>query len=282
MRAVALGGGHGTAVVLRALMRIADNVTGIVSVADDGGSSGELRHVLGIPAVGDLRRCLSATSSSDSPLATQFEHRVAGGRHPLGNLVLAAATLEEGNLERAVERVGFLLGCTASVLPATNESVDLVAETSVGTIQGQVRVHGRSDVRRVAIAPPSAAASPRVLQSIADADLIVIGPGSFFTSVLAAAVTPGIAHAIRTSRARVVFVSNLRPEIPEAVGLSLQNQLTLLEDHEIRLDAVLCDVRLTAPEAIHPAPVVRDLSDSTGQFHDPEKVAQALVALMAN
>ena len=282
MRAVALGGGHGTAVVLRALQRISKDVTGIVSVADDGGSSGELRRLLGIPAVGDLRRCLSATSGKGSPLAAQFEHRIAGGLHPLGNLILAAATLEHGNLALAVERVGSALGCTATVLPATDVAVDLVAETSDGTIQGQVRVHGRSDVQRVAITPRSATAAPRVLQSIVDADLIAIGPGSFFTSVLAAAVTPGIAEAIRTSRAHVVFLSNLRPEIPEAVGLSLQNQVTLLRDHGIRLDTVLCDERIAVPPATHPTPVARDLSDSTGRMHDPEKVAQALVALMAN
>lgn len=282
MRAVALGGGHGTAVVLRALQRISQHVTGIVSVADDGGSSGELRRLLGIPAVGDLRRCLSATSSTNSPLAAHFEHRIAGGLHPLGNLVLAAATIEEGNLTRAVDRVSLALGCTVTVLPATVDAVDLVAETSVGTIEGQVRVHGRSDVQRVAVTPRSAAAEPRALRSIADADLIAIGPGSFFTSVLAAAVTPGIAEAIQTSRGRVVFLSNLLPEIPEAVGLNLQNQVSLLREHGIRLDAVLCDERVAVPPATHPLPVVHDLCDSTGRMHDPEKVAQALAALMAN
>ena len=282
MKAVALGGGHGTAAVLQALCQLSDDVGGVVSVADDGGSSGELRERFGIPAVGDLRRCLSATGDQSLTLTKVLEHRFGEEHHPLGNLLLAAATIEEGTLEAAVDRVSQMTGSSVELLPATCERVDLVAETSTGVVSGQVNVHGRGDVMKVSLSPITAKASLRVVEMLRAADLIVVGPGSFFTSVLATVVTPGVAEAISASHAQVVFLVNLRPEIPEAVGLGLQQQLFLLQNHGINPDDVLCDEHLDVSDVTLATPVVNALADPTGVNHDPEKVARALRALMAN
>lgn len=282
MRGVALGGGHGTAVALQALNLFCDDVTGIVSVADNGGSSGELRRVLDIAAVGDLRRCLSATGDPSRPLTSLLESRLGRGQHPLGNLLLAMAVIEFGSLERAVTRVATMVGSTVRLLPATGEKVDLRAETPSGTVNGQVDVHGRSDILTVSLVPHSPFVPPSVREALLGADLIVAGPGSFFTSVLATLVVPGVLEAISASSARFIFIANLRPEIPESVRLGLPGQLQALQEHGITPDVVLCDNQSDWRSVQTAKPVVASLADASGVAHDPHKIARALTALMAN
>src|SRR5687768_10262566 len=198
-RVVAIGGGHGTAVTLAAVRRYAGEVTAVVSVADDGGSSGKLREALGIPAPGDLRRCLVALSDPQAnPLAAAFEHRFDDG-HALGNLVIAALTAATGSFVAALAEAGRLLGATGTVLPATVDPVVLKAVAEAGEVEGQVNVAKTRRIAYVGIVPPDAHPPQEALDAVADADQLVLGPGSLFTSVLATATVPAIRDALAAS-----------------------------------------------------------------------------------
>src|SRR3984957_1479039 len=192
-KVVAIGGGHGLAGSLRAARRYAGTLTGIVTVADDGGSSGRLRRELGIVPPGDLRMCLVALANEDAEpaksLALAFEHRfeadeVAG--HALGNLLIAALVASSGNLQEALDTAGTLLGAEGRVVPAASEPVVLKADAPSGGIRGQPAGHRTAGIERVSLIPADVAAPPEAVQAISEADQIVIGPGSLFTSVLAA------------------------------------------------------------------------------------------------
>ncbi len=190
---MAIGGGHGTAVTLRAARCYAGTLTGVVSVADDGGSSGRLRELLNVVAVGDLRKCLVAVADEDSALAVAFERRFDEGElsgHALGNLILAGLIDATGDLVDGVREAALLLGACGDILPATTERVVLKAEAAEGTVAGQVAVMGTGDIRTVSLVPDDAQPPPLVVERIAEADQIVIGPGSLFTSVLAAVAVP--------------------------------------------------------------------------------------------
>ena len=192
-RVVAIGGGHGLAQTLKAVRRYAGELTAVVSVADDGGSSGRLRELLGIPAPGDLRRCLSALLPEGSPLVEALEHRFGSGAlagHAFGNLFIAAMALATGDFVSGVEEAGRVLGAVGRVLPATELPVVLKAQTAGGEIIGQVRVMTSDEIATVSLVPPDPAPPPAVIEAIAGADQIVLGPGSLFTSVLAACVVP--------------------------------------------------------------------------------------------
>ena len=219
---VAIGGGHGTAVTLKAARRYAGTITGIVSVADDGGSSGRLRELLNLVAVGDIRKCLAALSDDDSILAAAFERRFEEGElsgHALGNLILAGLIDAAGDLLLGVQEAARLLGAHGDVIPATSECVVLKAEAGSGTVAGQVAVKGTSGIERVSLVPDDAQPPPLALERIGQADQIVIGPGSLFTSVLAAVAVHGIAEAVASADAPVVYVCNLRGEVPETRGV---------------------------------------------------------------
>ena len=200
---VAIGGGHGTAVTLKAARRYAGSLTGVVSVADDGGSSGRLRELLNVVALGDLRKCLVALADEDSALALAFERRFEEGElagHALGNLILTGLIDATGDLVLGVREAAQLLGAHGDVLPATAEPVTLKAESAQGTVAGQVAVMGTCDIRQVSVVPDDAAPPPLALERIAEADQIVIGPGSLFTSVLAAVAVRGIAEAVASAQ----------------------------------------------------------------------------------
>ena len=205
-RVVAIGGGHGLAQTLKAVRRYAGELTAVVSVADDGGSSGRLRELLGIPAPGDLRRCLSALLPEGSPLVEALEHRFGSGAlagHAFGNLFIAAMALATGDFVSGVEEAGRVLGAVGRVLPATELPVVLKAQTAGGEIIGQVRVMTSDEIATVSLVPPDPAPPPAVIEAIAGADQIVLGPGSLFTSVLAACVVPAIREGLRAARGGV-------------------------------------------------------------------------------
>jgi uncharacterized cofD-like protein len=283
MRAVAVGGGHGTAVTLRALRLLTDEVTGIVSVADNGGSSGRLRAMLDVAAVGDLRKCLSALADPRNPLAQHFEHRYSAGElegHAVGNLLLAGLVDATGNLETSVAVVGRLLEITGRVLPAATEGVTLVARTGEGRTVGQTEVSASASIYRIMTEPRSVAAPESAREALLRADLVVIGPGSLFTSVLAACVVPGIGDALARTGARRVLVTNLHEQVPETAGYSPSDQLAAVQRHGVGVDVVLVnsgsEVQLDGPET-----VVADLAGPNGRVHDPEKLARALGGLVA-
>jgi uncharacterized cofD-like protein len=241
---VAIGGGHGLAATLRAVSTFTDDVVALVSVADDGGSSGRLRQLLHIMPPGDLRKCLVALAEPGSLLATAFAHRFAEEElagHALGNLVIAGLMEAADDPVRGLDEACRLLGARGRVLPATTEPVVLKAESIGGPVAGQVAVMGTDGIQRVSLVPGDAAPPADAVKALAAADLIVIGPGSLFTSVLAAVAVPGIRDAISRSEARTAYVCNLRPQHPETSGFDLGMHLAALEAHGIVPDVTLHD-----------------------------------------
>jgi len=281
---VAIGGGHGTAVTLRAAVRYSGDVTAIVSVADDGGSSGRLRKLLDVVALGDIRKCLVALADEHAPLATAFEHRFEEGElagHALGNLVLAGLVGATGDLVEAVDEAARLLGAKGRVLPATTEPVVLKADAWEGEVEGQVAVSKAGRIRSVSLVPGDAGPPPCALEAIASADQVVIGPGSLYTSVLAAAAVPQVAAALRSTAAQRVFVCNLRPQIPETASYDVGRHVSALAAHGIPIDRVLCDRSAGMPMGIVSVPVTDvALVDPAGRVHDPGRLAEALAGLL--
>jgi uncharacterized cofD-like protein len=284
-RVVAVGGGHGTAVTLRAALRYADDVTGIVSVADDGGSSGRLRELLDVVAVGDLRKCLVALAAPGSALAVAFERRFAEGElagHPLGNLILAGLIGTLGDLEDAVAEAGRLLGARGRVLPATTARVVLRATGADGHVMGQVAVGHASAIERVELVGRDAVAPDAVVEALLVADQIAIGPGSLYTSVLAAAAVPGVIEAMRASPAQRVYVCNLRPQLPETAGYTVADHVAALGRHGVPVDLVVLDS--DTPTSLGELAVDYLRAPLVGRnhlVHDPDRLAAALQLALA-
>ena len=278
-RVVALGGGHGTAVTLRAARHYAGDLTAIVSVADDGGSSGRLRAALGIPAPGDLRRCLVALSDVDAnPLAAAFEHRFDDG-HALGNLIIAALTATTGSFIGALDEAARLLSAQGRVLPATSEAVVLKAVADCGEVHGQVNVARAGRIAHVGIVPPDAAAPAAALEAIERADQLVLGPGSLFTSVLAVVAVPALRQAIEGARAPLVYVANLRAT-GETAGFDVAAHVDALAAHGVHPDVVVCDTAAIPLGGIDVATVDADLTDPVTGGHDPARLARTLADLL--
>lgn len=282
-RVVALGGGHGTAVTLRAVRMFATTITAIVSVADDGGSSGRLRELLGVPALGDLRKCLVALAAPGSSFAQAMEHRYDAGElagHALGNLVLAAMVEAEGGLVPGIHEVGRLLGAVGAVLPATEREVRLLASGPDGTTVGQVAISQAAHIEHLRIEPPDAAPPAAALAALGSADLVVIGPGSLYTSVLAAAGVPSITEALRRTSATKIYVCNLRPQVPETAAYTVADHLDALARHGVEVDVCLVDASTHLEVGSPRFPIaVEMLAGSNGLVHDPAKLAAALEGL---
>jgi uncharacterized cofD-like protein len=282
---VAIGGGHGTAVTLRAARRYAGTLTGVVSVADDGGSSGRLRELLNMVAVGDIRKCLVALADEDSALAVAFERRFDEGElagHVLGNLILTGLIDATGDLVLGVREAAQLLGACGDILPATTERVVLKAEAAEGTVAGQVAVMGTGDIRKVSLVPDDAQAPPLAVERIAQADQIVIGPGSLFTSVLAAVAVRGITEAVASSAAQVVYVCNLRPQVPETEGFDVAAHVAALARHDVKVNMVVCDsIQGMDIGATDVSVLDVPLTGENTLVHSPAKLAQALSGLLA-
>ncbi len=245
-RVVVLGGGHGTSAVVRALRDAAVDLSIVVTIADDGGSSGALRGPLRGLAVGDMRRSLTALSGEGSVAGRALSrpvtiHRV--GTHPLGNLLLQSLTGAFGDLGLAASWLEDQIGVAARVLPATREPVALLAETQDGRL-----VHGesaigrcRTPLRRLYFSPACPRSPRAALRAVAAADLLLLAPGSLFTSTLATAALPDLRATLAASWAPVVWLCNLGDGGGEANGLSASRQLAALTEHGIRVDAVLYD-----------------------------------------
>jgi len=294
-RIVCIGGGHGLSAALGAARQLTDDVTAVVTVADDGGSSGVLRDWLGIPAPGDLRMAIAALAGEPARAALlQYRFRegdLAG--HPLGNLLIAALADLRGDFVAAVDEVSEIAGVRGRVLPATAEPVRLRATMSGMTIRGQVAIAtGPGPVERLFLEPPDPPAAEQAVDAITGSTLTVLGPGSLFTSVLAALLVPGIAEAIRDA-GRVALVLNAAEQLGETAGLDAAGHIRALLDHvpQLRLDAVLVHdgplPGVTRPVVVDEdalaalrAPVVRADLIATAARHDPDKLAAALKALL--
>ena len=259
-RAVALGGGTGLPAVLRGLKEIlfasdpphwrgveADRLTAIVTVTDDGGSSGRLRRLYRIAAPGDIRNCLIALAEEGEPLTELFRFRFGGegdvGGHNLGNLILSALQEVEGDFRHAVERAGQILDVRGRVLPSTCDEVTLVGELRSGaTIAGESALRAAGErIERVRLHPAAVKAVPEACSAIRDADLVVVGPGSLYTSLLPNLLVPGLAEALRRSTARVVLVMNLMTEPGETDGYTAADHVRALLAHvpHLRVHAAL-------------------------------------------
>jgi uncharacterized cofD-like protein len=289
-RVVALGGGHGLAIALRAIRRYAGEITAVVSVADDGGSSGRLRRDLAVPAPGDLRKCLVALADDESLWARAFEHRFDAGEldgHAFGNLVIVGLAASLGDFGAALAEAGRLLGAVGRVVPATSEPVTLKADVEGQAVEGQVAVQNSlGRIGRVGLVPDDAAASPEAVAAIDAADQVVLAPGSLFTSVLPVLCVQGIREAVGRTPAQVVQVCNLRPQVPETRGLDSTDHLAAVLDHGVRVDAFVLEQH--GPLHPHPDAVERlgvrcveaDLARPDLTAHDPGRLADVLRSLL--
>ncbi len=306
---VAIGGGHGLSTLLRGLKAYTHNLTAVVTVADDGGSSGRLRRDLGILPPGDIRNCLAALSDDETLLSQLFQYRFSDAAgdlqgHSFGNLFITALAALTGSFEEAVAESGKVLAVHGRVLPSTLQQVQLVAELALAPQADQiVRVVGESkipkvpgQVRRVWLEPNHPPAYPAVIRAILSADMIVVGPGSLFTSLLPNLLVPDIAAALRASRALKVFVCNVATQPGETDGFTCQDHLKVLEDHvgPGLFDVVLVNDRFEGalpgkiqwvqedPQRPMPYPVHRaDVVDEAAPWrHDADKLARELIRLL--
>lgn len=253
-RIVAIGGGHGLATLLRGLKVYTRNLTAVVTVADDGGSSGRLRESYGILPPGDIRNCLAALSNDEQMLTQLFRYRFSGkgglDGHSFGNLFITALAEITGSFEGAIAESGRVLSVSGRVLPSTLHDVKLVADMQLSSVGNQVRVQGESSipkmagrVRRLWLEPNDAPAFPPVLKAILNADMIVIGPGSLYTSLLPNLLVHDMLGALHASRALKVYVSNIATQTGETDTYSVYDHMHALEEHigDSLFDIILCN-----------------------------------------
>jgi len=271
-RVVAMGGGTGLSTLLRGLKEHTSNLTAVVTVADDGGSTGVLRTELGIPAVGDIRNCIVALADAEPLMSQLLQYRFPGvagatvldappsrdqetppsslGGHAIGNLLLAALVdLEGGDFEEAVREMNRVLAVRGRVVPATGAVLTLHARLDDGSeVSGQSRIAKADKVDRVWVTPEDCSPTEDALRAIADAELIVLGPGSLFTSILPVLLVPGIAEAIDASGALVVYACNVATQDGETDGFDLADHVEALHAHGVAglLDVVLANNRFDA------------------------------------
>jgi uncharacterized cofD-like protein len=282
-RIVAIGGGHGLAATLAALRDEPVHLTAVVAVADDGGSTGRLRDAVDLPALGDLRKAIVALAAPSSRLASAMPHRFGAGDivgHAFGNLLIAALAESGDGLLGALDEIGDLVGATGRVLPATTEPVVLHARTRQGReVIGQVRIMRTADIERVSLVPTRPVAPSDAVDAILAADRIVLGPGSLFTSVLAATAVPAIREAVDSSPAQLIYVCNLQPQVGETEGYGVAEHIEAIGRHGLEPDIVLYDpAQIGQADGVRGA-VARELATANGLAHDPKLLAAALAAL---
>jgi uncharacterized cofD-like protein len=293
VKVVGIGGGHGLAASLRAARLYADDVAAVVTVADDGGSSGRLTRELGILPPGDIRNCLVALSDNVE-LSELWQHRFSSGAltgHTVGNLVIAALTERTGDFAAAVEAAGRLLSAHGHVYPATTEMVALRARVEGGVVKGQVAVaQTRAPIQAVYLKPADPPAHPPAVEAILAADQIVLGPGSLFTSLIATLLVPGVRTALAETSARRIFVCNSRMQKGETEGLSATAHVEAVLAHvgPFTVDAVVVQSPVAAGDGVvadsdalqllNLDVVEADVAAADGG-HVPERLAEVLAGL---
>ncbi|WP_407645967.1 gluconeogenesis factor YvcK family protein [Actinacidiphila oryziradicis] len=301
-KVVALGGGHGLSASLSALRRITQELTAVVTVADDGGSSGRLREEMGVLPPGDLRQALAALCGDDEwgrTWARVIQHRFASGGdlhgHAVGNLLIVALWEQLGDPVAALEWVGRLLGAHGRVLPMSAVPLELTASVrghdpaapdEITTVRGQATVAlTPGEVQEVQLVPSDPPAVPEAVQAVLDADWVVLGPGSWFSSVMPHLLVPDLVCALMETRARKVLTLNLAPQPGETDGFSPQRHLEVLARHapKLTIDVVLAD-EAAVPDRESLAEAAERLSGTVelarvaapdGPRHDPEQLAAA-------
>ncbi len=304
---VVIGGGTGLATLLRGLKAYTNNLTAIVSVADDGGSSGTLRKNVGILPPGDIRNCLAALSKDEELVTQLFKYRFSSGAglegHAVGNLLITALADLTGSFEQAIAESSRVLAIEGRVLPATLHDVKLTADIKVSDKPNEVRVVGESNITqargsvdRVWLEPDNPLAYPPTIQAILSADMIVIGPGSLYTSLMPNLLVPDIADSIKSSRALKFYVANIATQPGETDDYSVDDHMVAIERH---LGTNIFDLILTnnnnpdveLPEGVNwvtasesftksHANYSADLIDSEIPWrHDSEKLARIVMDL---
>jgi uncharacterized cofD-like protein len=307
---VALGGGHGLHASLSALRRVVDDLTAVVTVADDGGSSGRLREEFGVLPPGDLRMALAALCGDDEwgqTWADVLQHRFAGHGdmrgHVVGNLLIVSLWEQLGDHVAALDWVGRLLGASGRVLPmaltplvmtAQIRGVDPAAPDEVTTVRGQVEVAtSEGTIQSVALDPPDPAPCPEAVLAVRAADWVVLGPGSWYTSVIPHLLVPDLCRAVVDTRGKVIVVLNLAPQDGETPGFAPADHLAALLEHapDLRVHTVLADVRsVRDPSSLETAVkeagarlVLADIAAGDGSArHDPVKLAAAYDAVISH
>lgn len=262
VRIVAIGGGHGLSMLLKGLKQKTSNISAIVTVADDGGSSGRLREEMNIVAPGDLRNCLVALADKDSALEQLFQYRFGGegelAGHSLGNLFLAALIKEFGNVRNALETASTVLNIRGQVMPATAERIRLRAKMSDGKeIEGEseIAAYGTKEKTKILhmfMDPAEPIAVGDALEAIRHADLITLGPGSLYTSVLPDLLVPEILAAIKESNAPCLYICNVMTQPGETDGYTVSDHVNALIEHVGKnvVDYVLVNNAQPRPEAL--------------------------------
>jgi uncharacterized cofD-like protein len=304
LKVVAIGGGSGLSIFLRGIKAHTANITAIITVADDGGSSGRLRRELGVLPPGDFRNCLAALADDESLTAQLFQYRFAQGEgldgHAFGNLFITAMAEVSGSFERGLIESSRVLAITGRILPSTLNDVSISAE--VKTDHGLVHVEGESaithangSIERVTLKPADARPYPETIRAILDADLIVLGPGSLYTSVLPNLLISNIPDAIRASKALTLYVCNVASQHGETDHYSISDHAQAIEQHigPNVIDAIIANSRLNIdwknpPEGMGnliqtetsaSLPIITaDVVDETRPWrHDSRKLAQAVI-----
>ena len=300
---VAIGGGTGLPSVLRGMKHVTTNITAIVTVADDGGSSGRLRREMGVLPPGDLRNNIAALANDEDMMTQLFQYRFGEGGlegHSFGNLFLTALSNITGSMDRALIEAGRVLAIQGRVLPSTLENITLIAEVRNGSslkrVEGESQIpHADGRIERVFISPAVVRAFPEAIRALLTAELIVIGPGSLYTSIIPNLLVEGIAQAIRASSALCIYVCNIATQEGETDGFTVADHILAIERHAGRrlFQFVLAnnaypDTTGTRTQYVQPAPpdhevrqdyeiIETDLTDPRYPWrHSPEKLSRAI------
>ena len=313
-RIVAIGGGTGLSTLLRGLKEHTSNITAIVTVADDGGSSGALREQLGIPPVGDIRNCIAALADAEPLMSDLLGYRFPGFQrledgavvtepgslsgHAVGNLLLAAMTaLEGGDFEEGVRRMNRVLAVRGKVVPASAIPINLLARTRNGdVVSGQSTIMRTADIERVWIEPTDVEAAEDAIAAISEAEIVVLGPGSLFTSVLPVLLIPRIREAVAAAPGIRVYACNVATQVGETEGMDLAQHVEALVAHTRPdlVDLVIANDRFNGedapwpadavkprwPPAVNPVPFLSTeavASPDDPHHHDPERLAAAIL-----
>lgn len=310
-KVVAIGGGTGLSTMLRGLKQVTKNLTAVVTVADDGGGSGMLRREIGMPPPGDIRHCMESLANTEPIMQKLLTYRFHDGSlsgQSFGNLILAALNGITGSFEEAVSQMSQVLAITGRVLPVTSADVQLEAVFENGTrVLGESNIFSfkkEQDCRidHVNLIPPRPAALPAALEAIWDADLILLGPGSLYTSVIPNLLVQGVSEAIRESDALKIYVCNIMTQDGETEGYSAADHLEAILTHgepgmvDLCLansaqvspglleryreeDAVPLIVDRERVKALGVEPIVRPIASQTGDYarHDPKLLTEAVM-----
>ena len=314
-RIVAIGGGTGLSTLLRGLKEHSSNLTAVVTVADDGGSSGKLREQLGVPAVGDIRNCIVALADAEPIMAELLQYRFPEtdrtgsaadsttlGGHAVGNLLIAALTaIQHGDFEEGVRQMNHVLAVRGQVLPVSPTPIVLHGRLADGSVvDGQSKLARAAGIEQVWVSPDDIEPSDDAIRAISEAEVIVLGPGSLYTSILPSLLLPAIRDAVRASSALRVYVCNVATQAGETAGYDLADHIDAIARHTAPglVDVVLANNHVaghgtdqfqgqpvalrwppTGPDA--PRLVLDDIVDpAEPHFHDPVRLAAALLRVI--